>query len=122
MKTVPLVTAALALLVGANAGATPAIAQQNDHDTATHDSTLTFTPAHGQMLHQHANTHGFASTRHSDFKVQIGAALPHTAQLHPLPDELVRQVPGARRHQYSIVNDRRVIVDPSTRRIVHVAD
>jgi hypothetical protein len=115
-------TAVLGLLVGANVGVTPATAQHDDHATATHGSSLAFTPAHGHMLRQHALSHGFASTRHSDFKVQVGAILPHSAHLHPLPHELVTQVPGARGHQYSIVNDGHVIADPVTQRIVHVAD
>ncbi len=123
MKTVVLgVTAVLALLVGANIGVTQAVAQRDDHETGKHGRTITYAPAHGNMLREHAHSQGFASTRHADFNVQIGAILPHSAQLHPLPDKLVTQVPGARGHQYSIVNDRHVIVDPVTRRIVHVAD
>ncbi|MBZ0209668.1 MAG: DUF1236 domain-containing protein [Hyphomicrobium sp.] len=116
------VTAVVALLVGANVGITPAVAQHDDHETGSHGSTNTYTPAHGHMLREHGHSHGFASTHHRDFKVQVGAILPHSARFHPLPDDLVRQVPGARRHQYSIVNDRHVIVDPRTRRIVHVAE
>ncbi|MBR2117384.1 MAG: DUF1236 domain-containing protein [Afipia sp.] len=48
--------------------------------------------------------------------------MPPSAPHHPLPHGLVTQVPSAGSHHYSVVNDRYVIVDPSSRRIIHTFD
>lgn len=87
-------------------------------NTGAHGS-MAFTSEHGSMLRQHAASQHYQSFTDHGFQAQIGAILPGAASLHPLPDGVVAQMPSARNHQYSIVNDRYVIVDPSTRRITH---
>ena len=91
------------------------------HDRATH-GTLSFAPEHGAILQEHAASQHFGSVRDPGFHAEIGGHLPGTVDLHPLPDRFVTQLPGARTYQYDIVNDRRVIVEPGTRRIIHVYD
>lgn len=80
---------------------------------------VTFTPEHGRMLHQHAIGQHHNSFRDPSFHAQVGAALPGSVQLHPLPDTLAGHVPSAHQYRYGIVNDRPVIVDHSTRRVIH---
>jgi hypothetical protein len=117
-------TAAFALLVGANAASAQGLPHEMPqglpHETPRHGGgTVTFAPEHGHMLREHATTHHFSSAHQSDFRVEVGATLPHSAQLHPLPDALATHLPAARSYQYSIVNNRHVIVEPGTRRIIH---
>jgi hypothetical protein len=120
MKTLTLVTAALI------AGMSLALAQPATHAPAgAHGAVhvqgggMAFTPEHSSMIRQHATSQHYQSFHDGAFHAQVGATLPGSAQLHPLPDGLVTQMPSARGHQYSIVNDRYVIVDPSTRRVTH---
>jgi len=115
MKTSTLGTATLMLL----ASLTAASAQPLHPTPGAHDGGLSFSPEHGGLLRQHAASQHYQSVRDPGFHAQVGAPLPASAQLHPVPDALVGQVPGARQHQYAIVNDRPMIVDPATHRVVH---
>jgi hypothetical protein len=47
-----------------------------------------------------------------DGDVVVGATLPQTVELYP--------VPQYRRYEYTVINHRRVIVDPYSRRVVEV--
>lgn len=116
-------TLAAAILV---AGMSLALAQSGTHEPAGAHGTvgvqgggMAFSSEHGAMIRQHATSQHYQAHQEPGFHAQVGATLPGSAHLHPLPDGLVAQMPHARSHQYSIVNDRYVIVDPSTRRITH---
>lgn len=120
MKTLTLAAATLV------AGMSFAMAQSATHQPAAGHGTvdvqsggIAFTSEHGAMIRQHATGQHYQSFQDQGFHAQVGATLPGSAQLHPLPDGLVTQMPSARSHQYSIVNDRYVIVDPATRRVTH---
>lgn len=108
-------TALIALLGGvAISSAQPAV-----HETQTHGGAVSFAPEHGRVLREHATTQHYSSAQQPDFQVQVGATLPNSAQLHPLPDAIGTHVPAARSYQYSIINNRHVVVDPGSRRIIH---
>ncbi|WAJ31571.1 DUF1236 domain-containing protein [Antarcticirhabdus aurantiaca] len=47
-------------------------------------------------------------------QVVVGEALPETVEIHTVPDN--------DRYAYTVVNERRVIVDPQTRTVVQVID
>ncbi len=47
-------------------------------------------------------------------RVVVGEPLPPTVELRP--------VPNYREYDYAVVNDRRVIVEPRTRRVVRILD
>ena len=120
MKTLTLAAATLV------AGMSFALAQSATHEPAGAHATvgvqgggMSFTPEHGAMIRQHATGQRYQSFQDQGFHAQVGATLHGSAQLHPLPEGLVAQMPSARSHQYSIVNDRYVIVDPSPRRVTH---
>lgn len=83
---------------------------------------LTFTPEHGAMLRQHAASQHFAPVHDPAIHAQIGATLPGSVELHPLPDALVGHLPAARPYRYTIIGNRPVVVDPGSHRIVHVGE
>jgi hypothetical protein len=47
-------------------------------------------------------------------RVVVGEPLPDTVVLHP--------VPNYAKYRYAVVNDRRVIVEPGTRRVIKIID
>ncbi len=47
-------------------------------------------------------------------RVVVGEPLPPTVELRP--------VPNYRQYDYAVVNDRRVIVEPRTRRVIKIID
>ncbi|MBX9847198.1 MAG: DUF1236 domain-containing protein [Xanthobacteraceae bacterium] len=83
---------------------------------------LTFTPEHGAMLRQHAATQHYAPVHDPAIHAQVGATLPGSVELHPLPDALAGHLPAARSYRYTIIGNRPVVVDPGSHRIVHVGE
>jgi hypothetical protein len=50
-------------------------------------------------------------------QVNVGSTLPSTTQIYTFPDDV-----GVKNYRYSIINDRTVIVDPSSRRVIQVIE
>jgi hypothetical protein len=56
-----------------------------------------------------------------DFDVTIGAAVPNTVTLQPLPPRVVEIVPAYETYQYFVLEDGRIaIVEPATLEIVYI--
>lgn len=117
MRPLHLSVPALALLAGVTTASAQAVVT-TPHGTATHGA-VTFAPEHGTVIREHATSHHFSSVHDPHIQVQVGGTLPPSVGLHPLPDRIVTHVPMARSYHYGIVNDRHVVVDPGTRRIIH---
>lgn len=58
-----------------------------------------------------------------DFAVQVGATVPNTVTLQPLPADVVTIVPTYEQYQYFVAADGQVvIVEPSSLEVVYVID
>jgi hypothetical protein len=57
-----------------------------------------------------------------NISVSPGAALPRNVRLQPLPRDIVSIVPQYRGYSYTVVEDRIVIVEPRTRKVVTVIE
>ena len=53
-----------------------------------------------------------------NIQVSVGAIVPKTATLHPLPQSIVQIQPAWRDHMYLVVGDEIVIVEPRSLRVV----
>ncbi|MGY3616688.1 DUF1236 domain-containing protein [Bradyrhizobium sp. USDA 10063] len=62
------------------------------------------------------------ATRTSNVSVNIGQRLPPSIQPHRLPADIVRIAPQYRDYDYTLVDDRVVIVDPRRREVVDILD
>lgn len=51
---------------------------------------------------------------------QVGAELPPAMELHMLPDRALADIPEAKPYRYTVVEERVVLVDPTTMRVVEV--
>lgn len=124
MKTITLTAVALVASMSFALAQSAIHQSEGSHNTVgTHaPGGMAFTSEHGSMVRQHAMSQHYQSYQEPGFHAQVGATLPGSAQLHSLPEGLVTQMPSARNHQYSIVNDRYVIVDPSNRHVTHTFD
>lgn len=54
------------------------------------------------------------------FPAEIGAEVPPMIELSPLPDEAVADNPTAKFYEYTMVQDRVVLVDPTKMRVIDV--
>jgi hypothetical protein len=57
---------------------------------------------------------------HINFSVNVGTTIPSSVRLHTLPADIVEITPAYRGDSYFVAEDRIVIVEPSSKRIVAV--
>jgi hypothetical protein len=82
----------------------------------TTTTTTTWTPEEGSAITQYSTTQGYQSYTQPD--VTVGTVLPQTVTVYPLPPTVA--VPSPNTYSYTIVNNQPVVVDRTTRRVVHV--
>ena len=79
-------------------------------------TTTTWTPEQGTAITQYSTTQHYQSN--SEPTVTVGTVLPQAVTVYPLPPTV--QVPSPDSYSYSIVNNQPVVVDRTTRQVVHV--
>ena len=57
-----------------------------------------------------------------DFSPVVGAEVPPMIELYALPDEVTANVPAAKIYEYTMVENRVVLVDPTKMRVVAVIE
>jgi hypothetical protein len=100
--------AASLLLTGA------ALAQSSTTTTTTTSQTITTDQA--GKIRTYVQKEKKPSVKIQE-QVSVGTTLPGTTQLYTFPDDV-----GVKNYRYSIINDRTVIVDPSSRRVIQVIE
>jgi hypothetical protein len=102
------IVVACALLVGAGLASA---------QTTTTTTTTSWTPAQGTAITQYSTTQDYQSFSDPALVPTVGVVLPGTVTMYPLPTTVLAPTPGA--YSYSIVNNHPVVVDTTTRRVVH---
>lgn len=74
------------------------------------------TPEQDTVIHEYVKKKPLASVSVPGVELNIGSSLPDTVELHEFSD-----VPDMR-YRYVVIDDRTVLVDPGTRRIIKVYD
>ena len=87
------------------------IAFAQSETTQTTTTTTTLSPEERTTVREYVTQHNYPSVRVDHFDVGVGAVVPPNVTFYDVPNM---------RYRYTIVNDRRVIVDPETRRIIEV--
>ena len=91
---------------------------------AAQSSTTTtnseWTNAQGTTITEYSKTKNYSSVNDPSMKPTIGTALPGTVTLYPLPETM--KVPSADNYRYSIINNHPVVVETTTRKVVHSWD
>ncbi len=109
MKRSVLPTLAAALLISGAAFAQSA---------TTTTTTSTWSDEYGNIIRQESVTKKFEPVVDPKINVTVGQALPNTITVHPLPSTIHVEKPD--QYAYVIVNDDPVIVDKTTRKVIHV--
>lgn len=82
---------------------------------------LDLTPAQRQTIHQSVlNQQDKKSTAPDTFRAAVGANVPDTVKLEPMPKTIVELIPQTRDFQYGLVSNQVLIVEPRSRRVVEV--
>ena len=109
MKT-PLFSLAAATLLMAGVG----VANAQSSMTTT---SSTWSNDEGTTLRQYSTTKHYNSYDAPTWKPTVGMEVPHSATIYPLPETM--HVPSAERYSYSIINNEPVVVERTTRKVVH---
>ena len=80
-------------------------------------TTTTWTNDQGSAITEYSTTKHYSSFSDPSLKPSIGMELPPTVTIYPLPDTM--KVPSSDTYSYGIVNDHPVVVERTTRKVVH---
>lgn len=58
----------------------------------------------------------------SGVPARVGAELPPSLELYALPDSALAEIPAAKQFKYTSVENRIVLVDPTTMRVVDILE
>ncbi|ESZ23360.1 hypothetical protein X734_26820 [Mesorhizobium sp. L2C084A000] len=70
-------------------------------------------PEQDTVIREYVKKQPLASVKVPGVELNIGSALPDTVELHEIPDV---------KYRYVVVDNRTVLVDPGTRKIIKVYD
>lgn len=83
-------------------------------------TTTTWSNEEGSGLREYSTTRHFKSYDDPAWHATVGTELPSSAMIYPLPDTM--HVPSAERYSYGIVNNSPVVVERTTRKVIHTWD
>jgi len=86
----------------------------------TTTTTTTWSSDQGPAFQEYSTTKKYRSFDDPRFAPTVGAELPQSVTVYPIPETM--HVPTPERYSYSIINNRPVVVERTTRRVVHTWD
>ncbi len=107
MKILPL--ALVTALFAAGAGLASA--------QTTTTTTTTWSNDQGSVIREYSTTNKYSPIVDPTLKTDVGTTLPGTVTLYPLPDTIKVAEPD--RYSYTIINQQPVVVERTTRKVVH---
>ncbi len=81
-------------------------------------TTTTWTAADGTVIKEYSTTQKYEPVAVPDFNAEVGVVLPQNVKVYSLPNTVKVQDPD--RYSYTIINEQPVVVERSSRRVVHV--
>jgi archaellum component FlaG (FlaF/FlaG flagellin family) len=88
--------------------------------TSTTTTTSEWTNDQGKTFTEYSKTKNYNSVKDPAMKPAVGMELPSTITLYPLPDTM--KVQSADKYRYNIINDHPVVVESTSRKVVHSWD
>jgi len=127
MMTLQIVRAVVLSIVALVSGAVGQSAGAQDLDAGTSpggiagssEQRLVLTPAQRRAIYA-AATKDKSKTAKAAFPPAIGADVPPMLELYPLPDDITASNQTAKLFEYTIVQGKVVLVDPTRMRVVDV--
>ena len=86
----------------------------------TTTTTTEWTSDQGKTFTEYSTSKKYSSFVDPKLKPAVGMELPGTVTLYPLPETM--KVPSADRYRYGMINDHPVVVESTTRKVVHSWD
>jgi hypothetical protein len=83
----------------------------------TSTTSTTWTTDQGSAFREYSTSKHYSSYSDANLKPNVGMELPRTVTIYPLPETM--KVPEADRYSYGMINDHPVVVERTTRKVVH---
>jgi len=80
-------------------------------------ATPSWTPAQSQTMITTYHSRHYSAYSDPAMQPRVGMVLPDTVQVYPLPDSM--QGPAYSHYRYGMINDHPVVVESTTRKVVH---
>lgn len=80
-------------------------------------NTTTWTTDQGSAFREYSTSKHYSSYSDANLKPDVGMELPGTVTIYPLPETM--KVPQADRYSYGMINNRPVVVERTTRKVIH---
>jgi hypothetical protein len=77
-----------------------------------------WTDEHGVAIRTYAESQKNPPYFDPNVKLSVGIELPNNVTLYPVPETL--KIPSSELYTYGVINDRTVVVDRATRKVVHI--
>jgi hypothetical protein len=88
---------------------------------AQDEATITIAPEHEKIIRDYV-VHEHVKPIDVDQDFAVGATVPDTVELAPVPEQIYTTAPEVKKYRYFYWKNRVVFVDPDSRRIVDVID
>lgn len=102
--------------------AIPAVAQTSVTTTTTSPATtgsITIAPEQRTVIRQKLGSTKPVTIQE---KVTVGATVPQTVELQPVPETIVSDIPSVKGYRYFVSEGHVVLVEPQSRRVVTVIE
>ncbi len=101
----------------APAGSSPAAKAQ---DSISKTTSLQLSAAQKTSIFQSLTKDKVKSPPPANLQVTVGAQIPASIELYPLPANIVTEVPATKAYKYTVAQNQVVIVDPTNMKVVEV--
>ncbi len=105
----------LSIVAAASLVATAGVASAQTTTTTT--TTTEWTPDQRTAITQYSTTQHYQSYSDPNFTPSVGAPLPSSVTVYPLPNTV--RIERPERYSYGIVNNQPIIIERSNRQVVH---
>jgi len=85
--------------------------------TSTTTTSENWTTEQGNSFHTYSTSKDYKSFTDPNLSPSVGMALPETVTLYPLPETM--KVPSADRYRYGMINNHPVVVESTSRKVIH---
>jgi Protein of unknown function (DUF1236) len=83
--------------------------------------TVVLEPQHRTVIRSYVTSHTVRPAPIRE-RVSVGWTVPADVELAPVPEEIYAEIPVTRSYRYFTWEDRFVLVDPGTRRVIEIID
>ena len=125
MKTIGIAALTVAAVVSAGAAqAQTTIITEPGPPVVTFQPPIVLTPTQQQVIYQGIETYPVVQQQVTVgapapvVEYRVGATIPATTTLYPLPPQVVTEVPAVSSYRYTVINNRAWLVNPTNHQIV----